>query len=186
MTNSRRGRAVTSPFLTWIATNPLKSPDSDEGIQENPSPFSWSGLDRFGSAWRNLARGVTASAVRSWRAPRREWTKPVAGDAVKSALGVTVARKWRRKGLKRRIPRREMVWPRSFRPQDSAPGRAAGRMRLRVARTERKRAKIAVFGAQAFEIALAPPERAPPETARSSAAPRASRVACRRGQGRRS
>ena len=32
-------------FLTWIARNPLKSPESDEGIQENPSPFSWSGLD---------------------------------------------------------------------------------------------------------------------------------------------
>ncbi len=25
----------------WIARNPLKSPESDEGIQENPSPFPW-------------------------------------------------------------------------------------------------------------------------------------------------
>ena len=33
------------PFLIWIARNPLKSPESDEGIQENPSPFPWSGLD---------------------------------------------------------------------------------------------------------------------------------------------
>jgi len=31
-------------FLIWAARNPLKSPESDEGIQENPSPFSWSGL----------------------------------------------------------------------------------------------------------------------------------------------
>src|SRR5208337_1770637 len=30
------------PWLLWIARNPLKSPESDEGIQENPSPFSWS------------------------------------------------------------------------------------------------------------------------------------------------
>jgi hypothetical protein len=39
------GAVCGSPFLTWIARNPLKSPESDEGIQENPSPFSWSGLD---------------------------------------------------------------------------------------------------------------------------------------------
>jgi len=31
-------------FFIWIASNPLKSPESDEGIQENPSPFSWCGL----------------------------------------------------------------------------------------------------------------------------------------------
>src|SRR5271157_1378791 len=31
-------------FLVWIARNPLKSPESDEEIQENPSPFFWSGL----------------------------------------------------------------------------------------------------------------------------------------------
>src|SRR5271166_4285755 len=42
-------------FLFWIAGNPLKSPKSDEGIQENPSLFSWSclvwlgfGLEEFG------------------------------------------------------------------------------------------------------------------------------------------
>src|SRR5271157_1578706 len=49
---------------------------------------AWTG---FGSAWRNLARGVTASAVRSWRASRRGWTKPVAGDG--SALGVAKLQK---------------------------------------------------------------------------------------------
>src|SRR5208337_2725713 len=49
-------------FLIWVARNPLKSLESDEGTQENPSPFSWSGLVLFGlawfglgSAWRNLA-----------------------------------------------------------------------------------------------------------------------------------
>src|SRR5208337_4916522 len=31
-------------FLLGTACNPLKSPESDEGIQENPSPFSWFGL----------------------------------------------------------------------------------------------------------------------------------------------
>jgi len=31
-------------FDVWTAPNPLKSPESDEGIQDNPSPFPWSGL----------------------------------------------------------------------------------------------------------------------------------------------
>ena len=31
-------------FLIWIGGNLLKSPESDEGIQDDPSPFSWSGL----------------------------------------------------------------------------------------------------------------------------------------------
>jgi hypothetical protein len=35
----------------WITRNPLKSPESDEGIKENPRPFSWFGLVWFGSAW---------------------------------------------------------------------------------------------------------------------------------------
>src|SRR5271166_3738031 len=49
-------------FLIWTACNPLKSLESDEGIQENPSPFSWSGLvwiwvglEKFGL--RRSARG---------------------------------------------------------------------------------------------------------------------------------
>ncbi len=36
---------ASRPFLIWIARNPLKSPGSDEGIQGNPSPLPWSGLD---------------------------------------------------------------------------------------------------------------------------------------------
>jgi hypothetical protein len=36
---------ASRPFLIWIGRNPLKSPESDEGIQGNPSPFPWSGLD---------------------------------------------------------------------------------------------------------------------------------------------
>ena len=31
-------------ILIWTARNTLKSPESDEEIQENPSSFSWSGL----------------------------------------------------------------------------------------------------------------------------------------------
>src|SRR5271157_4404204 len=41
-------------FLIWVARNPLKSLKSDEGIQENPSPFSWTGLVLFGLAWVRL------------------------------------------------------------------------------------------------------------------------------------
>ena len=32
---------LPSEVFSWIARNPLKSPESDEGIQGNPSPFSW-------------------------------------------------------------------------------------------------------------------------------------------------
>src|SRR5271166_1770654 len=39
-----RRDSIVGVFLIWIARNPLKSPESDEGIQENPSPFSWAGL----------------------------------------------------------------------------------------------------------------------------------------------
>src|SRR5271166_85820 len=41
-------------FLVWIARNSLKSPESDEGIQENPSPFSWSGLVWIGFGLENF------------------------------------------------------------------------------------------------------------------------------------
>src|SRR5271166_1040283 len=47
--------ARTFAPVTWTARNLLKSPESDEGIQENPSSFSWSdlvwfwfGLEEFG------------------------------------------------------------------------------------------------------------------------------------------
>ena len=46
---TRPGAGVA--FLVWIARNPLKSPELDEGIQENPSPFSWSGLVWLGGIW---------------------------------------------------------------------------------------------------------------------------------------
>src|SRR5271157_6109093 len=52
-------------FLIWIARNPLKSPESDEGIQENPSPFSWSGLVWI---WFGLEKfGLRRSAERAGR-----------------------------------------------------------------------------------------------------------------------
>jgi hypothetical protein len=54
-----RMREGVDNFFSWTARNPLKSPESDEGIQINPREskpillgFSWSGLD---SAWRKLA-----------------------------------------------------------------------------------------------------------------------------------
>jgi hypothetical protein len=41
----RREGGKKGIFLIWMLRNPLKSPESDEEIQGNPSPFSWSGLD---------------------------------------------------------------------------------------------------------------------------------------------
>ena len=35
-------------FFVWNRHNPLKSPESDEGIQENPRKIPWSGLVRLG------------------------------------------------------------------------------------------------------------------------------------------
>ena len=75
--------------MTWIARKPLKRPEWDEGIQENTSLVSWSGLDwlwcgleEFGPRRYSVGRSLL-------RASRREWTKPVAGDGVRSALVVT-------------------------------------------------------------------------------------------------
>ena len=45
---SNRGASIAGAgenFFPWTPRNPLKSPELDEGIQENPSPFSLSGLD---------------------------------------------------------------------------------------------------------------------------------------------
>src|SRR5208337_1328350 len=39
-----RRRDTGGAFLIWSARNSLKRPESDEGIQDNPNPFSWSGL----------------------------------------------------------------------------------------------------------------------------------------------
>ena len=74
----RRDSTLGVAFLIWITRNPLKSPESDEGIQENPSPFSWSGLvwiwfglEEFGL--RRSADGVDRS--RPARASPSEWAK---------------------------------------------------------------------------------------------------------------
>jgi hypothetical protein len=57
------GTAVTteagqSRLFAWIGRNPLKSPESDEGIQENPNLFALESLpfslDSFGILWPNL------------------------------------------------------------------------------------------------------------------------------------
>src|SRR5208337_4019809 len=44
MLAARRAPILGVAFLIWTARNLLKSPESGEGIQDNPSPFSWSGL----------------------------------------------------------------------------------------------------------------------------------------------
>src|SRR5208337_301170 len=47
-------------WTVWTARNLLKSPESDEGIQDNPSPFSWSG---FVWIWLSLGEfGLRRSA----------------------------------------------------------------------------------------------------------------------------
>src|SRR5271166_1119891 len=76
--SGRRRDSVLEFFLILTARNPLKSPESDERIQENPSPFSWSGLvwiwfglGEFGL--RRSADGVGRS--RPARASPCEWAK---------------------------------------------------------------------------------------------------------------
>ena len=74
-------------FLIWIARNPLKSPESDERIQEIQARFlglAWSG---FGSAWRNLARGAPPAAP----AGRPQMT-PQRLEKIESAPGNGMAR----------------------------------------------------------------------------------------------
>src|SRR5208337_1389945 len=57
----RRGRE--KEFFRFVADNPLISPESDERIQENPSPFSWSGLVWFWFGLKEFGlRPQTASA----------------------------------------------------------------------------------------------------------------------------
>jgi hypothetical protein len=43
--------ARKTDFFIWIRRNPLKSPDSAEGIQGNPSFFAWIPLDLLGFIW---------------------------------------------------------------------------------------------------------------------------------------
>ena len=61
------GSPGSTIFLAWVVRNPLKSPELDEGIQENPSPFPWYflvwlgfGLERFGP------RGAAPRPLRGW------------------------------------------------------------------------------------------------------------------------
>ena len=65
-------------FLIWFARNPLKSPETDEGIQENPSPFAWfflgwlgPALDEFG-----LLPNRSQAVARGETGPRRTPAKP--------------------------------------------------------------------------------------------------------------
>ncbi len=68
-------------FLIWSAGKPLKRPESDEGIQENPKPFSWSGLAWiwFGLEEFGLRRSARRRRLLAPNAPSG-WAKPVALD----------------------------------------------------------------------------------------------------------
>ena len=88
-----RGRILRRKNLLWIARNPLKSPESDEGIQENPSPFSWSflvflglALVRLGATWPEaplIASGGSAtSAALDQRRPPMPTARPTSASAV--------------------------------------------------------------------------------------------------------
>jgi hypothetical protein len=46
---------ATAEFFIWIRRNPLKRPESANGIQGNPSLFPWIPLVFFGFIWRKLA-----------------------------------------------------------------------------------------------------------------------------------
>ena len=61
----RRGDSILGAFLIWTARKLLKRPESDEGIQDNPSPFSWSGLVWLGLGLKEFGLGRFAR----WRRP---------------------------------------------------------------------------------------------------------------------
>src|SRR5208337_3096633 len=63
-----RPECISGVFLIWTARNPLKSPESDEGIQDNPSPLSWSGLVRI---WFGLEKFGLRRRPFPWRRRRR-------------------------------------------------------------------------------------------------------------------
>src|SRR5271166_6192128 len=50
----QRSSGLGVAFLLWLGRNPLKSPESYEEIQENPSLFSWSRLVSLGLTWVRL------------------------------------------------------------------------------------------------------------------------------------
>ena len=86
-------RAPTRPgprvdFLIWTARNPLKNPESDEGIQEKPSPFSWFGLVWLGRAlvWLGLVRRDLLSGHSRIRPLGRERSSDASKNAELKAL----------------------------------------------------------------------------------------------------
>jgi hypothetical protein len=63
----RKNLFLLESFLGWIARNPLKSPESDEEIQDNPRKskpvflgFSWTRLEEFGPARHGVGRLLLA------------------------------------------------------------------------------------------------------------------------------
>ncbi len=107
----RRDSILGVAFLIWTARNPLKSPESDEGIQDNPSPFSWSGLVWiwFGlegpEAFRRRRRQM-ASAGCGRRAPLHPNGKSLS-DGTKDVAESRDAREWRRNPWKASIRARK-------------------------------------------------------------------------------
>ena len=73
---AQRGHEVRKLIFAWTAGNPLKSPEPDEGIQENPSPFLGLASFHFGLAWSDLA-GVHRRRRRSCRARRASLSEGV-------------------------------------------------------------------------------------------------------------
>src|SRR5208283_4990678 len=67
-------------FLLWTDRKSLKSPESDEGIQDNPSRLSWSGLAQ---TWFGLEEFGLRRSVKLRRPVARlshQMAKPVARD----------------------------------------------------------------------------------------------------------
>jgi hypothetical protein len=70
---SKVGLDLAVEFFVWNRCNPLKSPESDEGIQENPRIFALDSLpfslDLFGLAWSCLESFREQDATPSLRWP---------------------------------------------------------------------------------------------------------------------
>ena len=70
--NEASARKLNS--FVWTDRNTLKSLESDEGIQDNPSPFSWSGLALLWFGLEEFGLRRSADGVGRSRPARPEWT----------------------------------------------------------------------------------------------------------------
>jgi hypothetical protein len=85
-------------FFIWIRCNPLKSPDSDERIQGNPSIFPWFYLVQLGFAWTEFARKLYLRSLGSvqLRPPADLPTRPARSTAPSRRPGASPSRSARR------------------------------------------------------------------------------------------